>query len=154
MAEKEYKVMLLDRTVKNTKFIFEKIDSQLEMYKRAYATEMLIMNEQPIPLFQFEDQQICVAFTKEFELLGFLAFGFNQISRILFIEHVYVVPNYRKKGVYSIMLKRMEKLAKDIKADKLCSFIFQKNWDSLQTHQKLGFKPTMMGYFKEVNNDN
>lgn len=154
MAEKEYKVMLLDRDVDNTKFIFENIDSQLDMYKRAYATEMSIMNEQPIPVFQFDDQQICVAFTKEFELIGFLAFGFNQISKILFIEHVYVVPNYRRKGVYSTMLKRIEKLAKDLKADKMCAFVFQKNWESMQTHQRIGFKTAVLGYFKEVEYDN
>lgn len=152
--QEEYKVMLLDRSVENTKFIFEKIDGQLDIYKRAYATEMSIMNEQPLQMFQFEDNQICVAFTKEFDLLGFIAFGFNPISKVLFIEHVYIYPNRRNKGIYKTMMNRIEKLAKDIGADKIAAFVFQKNWDSMQAHQALGLKPTIIGYFKEVTNDN
>lgn len=154
MAEEEYKVMLIDRTVEATQFIFDKIDEQLNIFKASYATEMSIMNEQPLQMFEFDDDQICVAFTKEFMLLGFLSFGFNPRNKVLFIEHVYVNPSFRKKGIYTTMLKRIEKLAKDIHADKIASFVYIRNNESMAAHLKLGFKHTMMGCFKEVDYGN
>lgn len=148
--EKEYKVMLIDRSVDSTKFIFENIDKDLKMYERAYASEMSMMNYQPIEMFTVTDNQICVAFTKEFEVLGFISFSFDQTTRSLYIEHVYVVPAYRRKKVFSNMMKRMEVFAQKIKADKMISFVYNTNKESLAAHTKLCFRPTMTTFFKEV----
>ena len=150
----EYKVMLLDRCIDSTKFIFDKIDQQLDMYKRAYATEMSIMNSQPLQMFQFEDSQICVAFTEDYRVLGFLAFGYQSISNVIFVEHVYVEPSFRKQGIYKLMMKRIEKLATDMKADKIAAFVFTTNTDSMKAHMKLGLRPCITGFMKEISNDN
>ena len=149
----EYKVMMLDRRNESTKFLFEKMDEQLQIYENAYALEMSLLNGEPKQTFKVDDNQICIAFTKEYEVLGFSTVEFNPVSKYLFIEHIYVKPNLRKKGVFKSMYARIEKMANDIGADKICSFVFRSNIDSKKAHAKLGFSKRLIGFVKELCND-
>ena len=146
----EYKVMMLDRRNESTKFLFEKMDDQLHIYENAYALEMSLLNGEPKQTFAVDDSQICIAFTKEYEVLGFATVGFNPVSKYMFIEHVYVKPRIRKKGVFKSMFARIEKMANDIGAEKICSFVFKSNLDSQKAHKKLGFCNKIIGLVKGV----
>lgn len=149
MSEKiKYQVLALDRRNEGTKWIFEKIDEQLDILERAYKMEMSLMNDEPEKTFEFDSIQICVAFTESFELLGFVSFGCNK--EYITIEHAYVHPSYRNKGIYSTMLKRLKKLTEDIGYNKICSFIFKTNKGSIKAHKSLGFKEKLKGYVLDV----
>ena len=157
MAElTEYKVMMLSPRIKDTKDLFENImegtdgSDGLRVCMNAYKTEMSLMTSLPESMFGINMSAICVAFTKECRVFGFIAVGIDDKSHVLCTEHAYVRPEVRHKGVYTLMLKRVEKMAKDMKFERIASFVFQENETSKTAHEHNGFKPRMIGYIKEV----
>jgi len=158
MQEIKYKVMLLNPQVEKTKELLEKLNKGtngtdgLDIAKKAYATEVSLITEQPVELFGVGDGPICVAFTEKNEVLGFISVGIDTFSKTVVTEHVYVRPEVRKKGVYGLMLERVKKLAEDIGAKRIVSFVFNKNKVSKTAHENKGFKKKMTGYIMEVKN--
>lgn len=154
----EYKVMMLSPRIKSTAELFQKLvkgsdgTNGLGLAVKAYATEMSLMTELPEYMFQVRMEPICVAFTEDYRVIGFIQIGVDDGAKVICTEHAYVRPEVRKKGVYTLMLKRVEKMAKDMKFDRIASFVFNENETSKTAHEHNGFKPRMTGYIKEVEN--
>lgn len=154
----EYKVMMLSPRIKETQELFEKImngtngTDGLKVCINAYKTEISLMTGLPETMFNVGSGAICVAFTEDYRVFGFITVGIDDRSRVLCTEHAYVRPEVRRKGVYTLMLKRVEKMAKDMKFDRIASFVFNENETSKTAHEHNGFKPRMTGYIKEVKN--
>lgn len=152
----EFKVMMLSPRIKSTAELFQKLvkgsdgTNGLGVAVRAYATEMSLMTGLPEYLFQVRMEPICVAFTEDYRVLGFIQIGVDDGAKVICTEHAYVRPEVRNKGVYSLMMKRVEKMAKDMKMERIVSFVFSENDESQKVHEKSGFKPRMIGYIKEA----
>lgn len=152
----EFKVMMLSPRIKSTAELFQKLvkgsdgTNGLGVAVRAYATEMSLMTRLPEYLFQVRMEPICVAFTEDYRVLGFIQIGVDDGAKVICTEHAYVRPEIRNKGVYSLMMKRVEKMAKDMKMERIVSFVFSENDESQKVHEKSGFKPRMIGYIKEA----
>ena len=160
MALTEYKVMLISPELDKTKDLLNKLlkgtngEDGLTIAIKAYATEMSLMTGMPEHLFVPQEHPICVAFTDDFRVFGFIVVGADSSTKTLCTEHVYVRPEVRHKGVYKLMMKRVEKLAKDIKFERIVSFVFDCNDTSKKAHKKQGFKRKMVGYVKEIEYEN
>jgi len=155
----EYKVMLLNPSEEKTKELMGKLikgtngEDGLEIAMKAYQTEMgLITGNQP-HLFLVRPTPVCVAFTEDFKVFGFMTVGVDPETKTVCVEHAYVRPEVRKKGVFTLMMKRAEKLTKDLKFERMVSFVFCENYASKQAHEKFGYKKRMIGYIKEVSNE-
>ena len=152
----EFKVMMLSPRIKSTAELFQKLvkgsdgTNGLGVAVRAYATEISLMTGLPEYLFQVRMEPICVAFTEDYRVLGFIQIGVDDGAKVICTEHAYVRPEVRNKGVYSLMMKRVEKMAKDMKMERIVSFVFSENDESQKVHEKSGFKPRMIGYIKEA----
>jgi len=154
--ETEYKVMLINPAEPKTKDLLEKLihgtndQDGLEIAMRAYMTEMSVMTGMPEYLFNIPQNPVCVAFTEDFRVFGFIVVGADSSTKTVITEHVYVRPEVRHKGVYQLMMKRIEKLAKDIEFERIVSFVFNENDTSQKAHKKVGFKKRMIGYIKDM----
>lgn len=152
----EYKVMMISPRIKQTQELFGKLiqgtdgTDGLEVCMNAYKTEMSLMTGLPEDMFHIEVGAICVAFTEDFRVFGFITVGADDKSKTICTEHAYVRPEVRKKGVFSLMMKRVEKMAADMKMDKIVSFVFKENDTSQTAHEHNGFKERIVGYMKEV----
>ena len=152
----EFKVMMLSPRIKSTAELFQKLvkgsdgTNGLGVAVRAYATEMSLMTGLPEYLFQVRMEPICVAFTEDCRVLGFIQIGVDDGAKVICTEHSYVRPEVRHKGVYTLMMKRVEKLVKDMKFERIVSFVFNENELSQEVHEKQGFKKSMIGYIKEI----
>ena len=152
----EYKVMMLSPRIKSTQELFEKLmhgtdgTDGLDICIKAYKTETALMTGLPETMFNVGSGAICIAFTEDYRVFGFISVGIDDRSRVLCTEHAYVRPEVRHKGVYTLMMKRVEKMAKDMKFERIASFVFQENDTSKIAHEHNGFKPRMIGYIKEV----
>ena len=152
----EFKVMMLSPRIKSTAELFQKLvkgsdgTNGLGVAVRSYATEMSLMTGLPEYLFQVRMEPICVAFTEDYRVLGFIQIGVDDGAKVICTEHAYVRPEVRNKGVYSLMMKRVEKMAKDMKMERIVSFVFSENDESQKVHEKSGFKPRMIGYIKDA----
>ena len=156
----EYKVMLLNPAEEKTADLFEKLlhgtdgTNGLIVAMNAYATEMALMTNNPEELFKICGNPVCVAFTEDYRVFGFIVVGADAGTKTVVTEHVYVRPEVRHKGIYKLMLKRVEKLVEDIKYDRIVSFVFNENDISQKAHENQGFKHRMIGYMKEFNHEN
>lgn len=156
MADTEYKVMMISPEVKQTKELFEKLmdgtdgTNGLNVAMGAYRTEMALMTDNPENLFYIAKMPICVAFTEDYRVLGFITVGADLATKTICTEHVYVRPEVRNQGIYKLMMKRVEKFATDLKFERIVSFVFNENDVSQQVHEKQGFKKRMVGYIKEI----
>lgn len=156
----EYKVMMLSPRIKSTEELFNNLrkgtngTDGLDVCINAYKTEMSLMTGLPESMFNVGAGAVCVAFAEDFRVFGFITVGIDDRTRVLCTEHAYVRPEVRNKGVYTLMMKRVEKMAKDMKFDRIASFVFNENDVSKTAHEKTGFKPRMIGYIKEVENEN
>ena len=154
----EYNVMRLSPRIKSTESLFENLrkgtdgTDGLEVCINAYTTEMSLMTNLPERLFKVIPGAICVAFTQDFRVFGFISVGIDDRTRTLCTEHAYVRPEVRNKGVYTLMMKRVEKMARDMRFERIASFVFDENDVSKTAHNKNGFKARMIGYIKEVEN--
>jgi len=152
----EYKVMLINPKEPKTAELLNKLykgsdgTNGLEVAINAYKTELSLMTEMPEDMFAIRGTAICVAFTDDYRVLGFVSVGIDQMTSSICIEHVYVRPEVRQKGIYKLMLKRIEKMAKDAKCDRIMAFVFDVNGASKMAHRYLGFKRKMIGFMKEV----
>ena len=154
----EYKVMMLSPRIKSTEELFDNLrkgtngTDGLDVCINAYKTEMSLMTGLPESMFNVGAGAVCVAFTEDYRVFGFITVGIDDRTRVLCTEHAYVRPEVRHKGVYTLMLKRVEKMAKDMKFDRIVSFVFGENETSQTAHEHNGFKARMVGYMKEVEN--
>lgn len=152
----EYKVMMLSPNIKSTKELFDHLvegsdgTDGIRVLSGAYMTEMSIMTGLPEKTFHVEYGPICVAFAENFRVLGFITIGVDDKAKTLCTEHAYVRPEVRSKGVYRLMMKRVEKMAKDMGMEKIVSFVFYENETSRIVHEKTGFEKRIIGYMKEV----
>ena len=152
----EYKVMLISPNQEKTIDILKNLmkgtngEDGLEIAMKAYATEMSLMTGMPEHLFRIGASPVCVAFTENFRVLGFIFVGADSSTKTVCTEHVYVRPEVRHKGVYTLMMKRVEKLVQDMKFERIVSFVFEENELSREVHEKQGFKKRMIGYIKEI----
>lgn len=161
MQEIEYKVMLLNPNSSNPqiKKLLESLKTGstgvdgLNVATGAYQTELTIATGMPDCYFKVGNNPICVAFTKENSVLGFITIGIDARTATLYTEHVYVRPEVRHKGVYKLMMERVKKFAKDTKCERIMSFVFDKNRDSKKVHAKVGFKKTISVYMMEVKDE-
>ena len=156
MEQVEYAVMLFDPKNEKTAELIKQLakgknGNGLDLAMGAYSTEVAAITGWPEGMFKpSKEAPVCVAFTKDMAVLGFITIAVDTVNKITFTEHVYVRPEVRKKGVYKLMMKRIEKFAKDTKCERIVSFVFDKNDVSKKAHKKTGFKPVMRGYSKEV----
>ena len=156
----EYKVMLLNPEYEKSLELINKLlngtngQDGLEVAMKAYATELGLITGNPETLFKVRLTPLCVAFTEDYRVFGFITVGIDSDTKTLCMEHAYVRPEVRKKGVFELMEKRIEKMAKDLKFERIVSFVFRENYASKQAHEKFGYKKRMIGYIKEVNNEN
>ena len=152
----EYKVMLINPAETKTLDLLHKLingsdgTNGLKVAMGAYRTEMALMTNNPEHLFNIQGLPVCVAFTEDYRVLGFISVGADPETKTVCTEHVYVRPELRHQGIYKLMMKRVEKLATDLKFERIVSFVFEENDLSQQVHEKQGFKKRMVGYIKEI----
>ena len=150
MAETiEYKVMMVRRDIPELKKLLNDMDGSLTEAHAEYMCD-LIDKGQPANFIYINDQSMCVAFTKDMEVVGFITVNPQIETQSIITEHVFVRKKWRKQGVYKLMMKRVEKFAKDIGAKNIMSFVWAGNDLSKKVHQKSGFKKKIIGYIKEV----
>lgn len=150
MQEKAYKVMMVRRDIENLKTFFEKIEPDLDIAKIEYSNELIDEVGQPPELLYINDESMCVAFTEENKVVGFITVNPQQETRSLITEHVFVRKPFRKQGVYSLMMKRVEKFANDAGFTRIISFVWNANKTSLKAHKRTGFTRKMYGFVKDV----
>ena len=84
--------------------------------------------------------------------VGYLWVRFGDIQdygiTIAEIMDIAVAPDYQRKGIGTMMLRRIEKLAKKRGATLLCSDTGIQNMASQRLHEGYGFKPYRIHYEK------
>lgn len=147
MPELEYRVMMIN---KENKEVYGPLSNNLILARTNYTIELIDKIGQDPQTIYINDEMVCVAFTKENVVIGFITVGYIPETATLVTDHVYVHPQCRKKGVYSLMMKRVEKFAKDIGAKNIMSFVLNTNEVSKKAHKKIGFDKKFVGYIKKV----
>jgi L-amino acid N-acyltransferase YncA len=157
MQEVEYAVVLV--MIGQSPRMDEKVKPTLDIAKGAYATELSLITGGPEEYYRLpkEDEHgtmYCLAVDRKDNVLGFILLETEDRTRTLWTSHVYVRPEVRKKGVYSMMMKRVLKFAKDCKFNRVFSLVHRKNWPSQQAHKSAGFKKSWVGYEIPMENGN
>lgn len=155
MDQLEYACVLFDeRNPESEKFTNNFLLGEWgwKLCQDAYKTEMSLMTGLPETEFGIEKGMTVCAVSKDKRCLGFinLYISADNAPGTLCIGHAYVRPEVRSKGVYKRMVERTEKFAKDIGAKRIISFVHRSNGGSMKAHHNLGFKQSMVGYVKEV----
>lgn len=154
MAELKYQCLIYDKRDRERCETFEeKIvpgEWGLKICEDAYKTEMALKTKLDESCFHIEPGLTCIAMSEDRKILGFVAIYVDKEAKDLIIGHAYVRPEFRKKGVYKLMLERVNVFAQVTKMKRLVSFVYRSNGESMKTHHALGFKQELVGYTKEV----
>lgn len=158
--EVEYQVMLVRSDIENTKKLVEDLKPSLVDAAITYMAEMAWKTKKEMNFYDVKKAYIdngpftvCVAFDKQLNVLGFVFLDFEGITKTLWICHAFVKLEFRKKGVYKLMMKRIKSFAKSIKASRIFSIVYKSNDESQKAHKKLGFRKEWTGYEMEINNE-
>jgi len=90
------------------------------------------------------------------DVLGFIWFDpeFKAMhldrENYLWVHLVFVVDEWRSKGVGKILNKDVEQIAKKLNRNELILDVFEVNADSVKIHKKWNFKPVYTIYVKEL----
>lgn len=152
MPELKYACILIDTRDKKSEKITDRLIGTwgLKLCKDAYRTELSGMTNQEEDVFHIENGYTVLTVTEDEKCLGFASIYVDVLAKTIIIGHAYVRPEVREKGIYSMMVKRIEKFAKDTGMNKIVAFAYRDNGGSMKTHHKIGFKQKMVGYVKEV----
>lgn len=96
-----------------------------------------------------EDQQNTIAGS----LMVTLEWSDWRNGNFWWIQSVYVVPEYRRKGVYSALYQKVKQLAEQTNG--VCGYRLYVEKDNLvaqKTYQKLGMKPTYYDMYESKSN--
>lgn len=161
MQEVDYCVVILRTDIDKTKKIFEDIKYSFDIAKGAYATEMSLLTGEKEKFYKILDedqpQTFCLAIDKKNNVIGFIFIEADGRTMTLWTSHVYVRPEFRRMGVYKLMMERVRKFAKDAGFERVFSFVHGTNKVSQKAHKKAGFKRCWIGYEinkEEIANDN
>lgn len=99
-----------------------------------------------------DNAYICIAIDSNKKILGFILPEFDFITKTLWTSHVFVRKEYRMKGVYSMMMKRIQKFAKDAEFKRIFSLVHRNNFASIQAHNSKMGSYEWLGYEMEVKN--
>lgn len=149
MQEVEYTVVMIRPGL--CPELYEKIKASLTIAKNAYATEMALMTDKDEIFYKIDEEDdpeatYCIAVDKDNNVLGFIYTEADSRTMTLWTSHVYVRPEARKKGVYSLMMKRVEKFAQDCKFRRIFSVVHNKNVVSICAHCGAGFDDEWVGF--------
>lgn len=152
MPDIKYACLLVDTRDKESEKITDRLIGTwgFKLCRDAYRTEMSCMTGEPEETFHVDPGYTVITVTEDEKCLGFVSLYVDIEARTIIVGHAYVRPEVREKGVYRMMVKRIEKFAKDIKMDKIVAFVYRANGGSMKAHSKIGFKQNMVGYTKEV----
>ena len=160
MQEIEYQVMLIRSDIENTKNLVEGLLPSLTEASISYMAELSSKTKKEMEFYDVKKAYIddgpftvCVAFDKQLNVLGFVFLDFEGFTKTLWICHVFVKPEFRKKGVYKLMMKRIKSFAQSIKASRIFAIVHKSNDESQKAHKKLGFSKQWTGYEMEINNE-
>ena len=78
----------------------------------------------------------------------------DRKDKVAYIDQFYVDEEYRKKGVGKALMNELEKIAKDIKCDKIELNCWSFNENALDFYYHLGYKNQRVILEKEIRNDN
>ena len=131
--------------------LYKKIKDSLTIAKNAYATEMSLLTNKNEIFYKIEAEDgpeatYCIAVDKNNNVLGFIYTEADIRTMTLWTSHVYVRPEVRKNGVYSLMMKRVLKFAKDCQFNRVFSMVHEDNIISQCAHIGTGFKNKWHGY--------
>lgn len=149
MTQVEYTVVLIQ--VGQCPEMYKKIKDTLDIAKGAYATEMSLMTGADEIFYNIDkddepEAMYCLAVDKKNTVLGFIYLETDTRTMTLWTSHVYVRPEARKKGVYSLMMKRVKKFAQDCKFRRIFSIVHTSNVVSQCAHCGAGFDSEWMGF--------
>ena len=99
-----------------------------------------------------DNAYVCIAIDRKKNILGFILTEFDFITKTLWTSHVFVRKEYRKKGVYTLMMKRIQKFAKDAQFKRIFSLVHITNYISKEAHKSIFGGKQWVGYEMEVNN--
>lgn len=152
MPDVKYACLLVDTRDKKSEKITDKLIGTwgFKLCRDAYRTELSGMTGQPEEVFHVDPGLTVLTVTEDEKCLGFASLFVDPEAKMVVIGHAYVRPEVRENGIYRMMVKRIEKFAKDIKMEKLVAFVYRANGGSMKAHSKIGFKQNMVGYMKEV----
>lgn len=155
MQEVNYCVVVLRTDIEESKKIFDAIRPSLDIAKGAYATEVGYITRKDTSFYKIgeptDPQTWCLAIDKDNHVLGFIYLEADARTMTLWTSHVYVRPEVRGKGIYKLMMERVQKFAKDAKFKRVFSIVHQRNTASQRAHKSVGFKKRWIGY--EINED-
>lgn len=116
--------------------------NQLNVLKKQYAQELARITGNPEEDFFCFDTPVNVqAIDDNGTVIGFIAVGFAEQEKRIYISHVYVLPILRNQGVYKMMLARLVKFTQDIGYKAVTAGVYKNNKISQKAHRALGFVP-------------
>src|SRR3989339_150276 len=66
-----------------------------------------------------------------------VTYGYHRV----YIGDLYVLPDYHRQGIGSLLMQEVEKWAKDRKLSDLAVLVYAFNQNAVSFYQKLGYKP-------------
>lgn len=153
MQEIEYAAIILPSKASEVEKFWDSLSKQMEDYQKELVK---ITGKEPVfydVKFAFrssENSPICLAVDKNKNVYGFILIEIDFITKTLWTSHVYVNPDFRKQGVYSRMMDRVKKFAKDTEMRRIFSLVYTKNVASMAAHAKQEFKYEWSGFEMEV----
>lgn len=74
------------------------------------------------------------------DAIGYFAYELDSVNRVLFLQKLYIYPDYRKKGFGKSVLHYLENICEQEHLNKICLTVYYKNNDAINAYQKWGFK--------------
>ncbi len=119
-------------------------------HEDAHLLEMRQLLEQPhtLQLLSYNDQQQAIAMLEA--SIRYEYVNGTQTSPVAFLEGIYVLPEYRRSGVATILVQQVEDWAKQFSCTEFASDAAIDNTISHAMHRALGFQETeRVVYFKK-----
>lgn len=116
----------------------------------AHLLEMRQLLEQPhtLQLLSYNDQQQAIAMLEA--SIRYEYVNGTQTSPVAFLEGIFVLPEYRRSGVATILVQQVEDWAKQFSCTEFASDAAIDNTISHAMHRALGFQETeRVVYFKK-----
>ena len=153
MEEVKYTVLILKKGSALLNETYQDLFNTFDDYKE----EMAKLTEKDEKFYDVafafssnDNAYICIAIDSNKKILGFILPEFDFITHTLWTSHVFVRKEYRLKGVYSLMMKRIQKFAKDAEFKRIFSLVWKFNHVSREAHKNIFGSEEWLGYEMEV----
>jgi len=146
------KIKIRNAKIGDLKFIIKGIKEIFRIEKCRLKREKL-NEEKRLALKAIKRNEVKIA-VKEKKSLGFIWFAFSSTTpygvdygswgkRYCFVSWVYVLKEYRHKGIGSLLYSEVKKICKKKKVKEIIIDVYAINKKSIKFHNRMGFKPLL-----------